>query len=457
MQITINTDKFVKALKYLVKPVTMLIALYAGANAVLFIEKARPSDFGFYKDIFSKELVIKPSNGYPLRKYGDSLTENDIQNARIAWKYFENNYQKETGLFNSVDAYPATTLWDISSSFHALMSAYEIGILDSLDFDNKMSKGLISMQKIQLYKNKLPNKVYSTYTLDMVDYANHTTNEGIGWSAMDIGRFLGSVSRIRKFYPQYTSLINQVVSRWNINSILSDATLHGIGFNFKDKDVTIVQEGKLGYEEYASKGYILNGFDASESVKYTDFLKFLEIYGIEIATDTREVKHHPAYNYVLSESYILDGLEYGWDVNSKELAYRVYKVQKKRANDIGIPVAVSEGHIDKAPYFVYNSVYTNGKTWVCLAENGDDAEEFKSFSTKTAYAWATLYDDKYSKVLLKNLEGLSNKDKGWYSGRYDSDASINETLTANTNAVILECINYKMKGPLLLNFPKKNQ
>jgi hypothetical protein len=346
MQITINTDKFVKGLKYLVKPIIMLVAIYAGANAVLFIEKARPSDFGFYKDIFSKELVIVPTtSGYPLRKYGDSLTKKDIEYAKIAWKYFENNYNEQTGFFNSVDAYPATTLWDISSSSHAVMSAFEIGIIDSLEFSTKMEKQFHSMKTISLYKNELPNKMYNTFNLEMVDYSNRTSKEGIGWSAMDIGRFLGVIKRIHKHYPQYTLLVNEVVSRWNIDKILEDATLHGIGFNFKDKGVTIVQEGKLGYEEYASKGYMVNGYDAIESLKYTDFIKFEEIYGIEIATDTREVKHHPAYNYVLSEPYILDGIEYGWDINSKELAYRVYKAQKKRANDTGIPIAVSEGHI----------------------------------------------------------------------------------------------------------------
>ncbi len=454
MQIIINTDKFIKALKYLIKPVVMLVAIYAGANAVLFIEKARPSDFGFYKDIFSKELVIKSSKNYPLKKYGDSLTQKDLKDARIAWKYFENNYQEETGLYNSVDAYPATTLWDISSALHAVMSAYEIGIIDQEEFDNRLSKGLHSMVVMDLYKDMLPNKVYSTYTLNMVDYANHTTTEGIGWSAMDIGRFFGAVSRIRKFYPKHTALVNQIVSRWKIDKVLEGATLHGIGFNFKDKGVTIVQEGKLGYEEYASKGYMLNDFDATESYKYTDFLKFQEIYGIQIATDTREVKYHPAYNYVLSEPYILDGIEYGWDVNSKELAYRIYKVQQKRAHDINMPIAVSEGHIDKIPYFVYNSIYTNGDEWVCLAENGDDANEFKSFSTKAAYAWGTLYNDDYSQTLLANLEGLYNEDKGWYSGRYDASGTVNKALTANTNGVILECINYKMKGPLLRNFQK---
>ncbi len=453
MQIIINTDKFVKILRYLIKPVVMLVAIYGGANAVLFIEKARPSDFGFYKDIFSKELIIKPSKNYPIRKIGNSLTSKDMEYAAIAWKYFENNYQENTGLFNSVDKYPATTLWDISSSLHALMSAYDIGLIEKEEFNTKISKVLKSLASMSLYKDKLPNKVYSTLTLDMVDYSNHTTLDGIGWSAMDIGRLFSVFYRIRKFYPEFTNQVNNVVKRWDISMVLKDdATLHGIGFNFKDKRSKIVQEGKLGYEEYTAKGYIYNGFDATESYKYTDFLKFEEIYGIQLGTDTREVKQHLAYNFILSEPYILDGIEYGWDINSKELAYRVYEVQKKRAKITGLPVAVSEDHVDKAPYFVYNTIYVNGDKWVCLAESGDDATDFKSFSTKAAFAWATLYDDDYSKVLLKNLQGLNNKQKGWYAGKYDKNGEINKALTANTNGIILECLSYKKRGPLLRSF-----
>jgi len=450
MRIVIDTHKITKYLRYFVKPVVMLATLYLGANAVLFIEKARPSDFGFYKDIFSKELVIKPSESYPLRKKVDSLSAKDLEYAKIAWQYFENNYQEKTGLFNSVDKYPASTFWDISSSYYALMGAYEIGIIDKIEFDAKMQKSLKTLAGITLFKNKLPNKVYSTLTVDMVDYSNHQSLEGVGWSAMDIGRFLGVASRIRKFYPEYTHLINNVLKRWQVDEVLSNnATLHGIGFSFKDKNIKIVQEGKLGYEEYASKGYILNDYDATESFKYTDFIKFVDIYNVQIGADTREVSYHPAYNYVLSEPYILDGLEYGWDINSRELAYRVYKVQKIRAQKTGKPVAVSEDHVDTAPYFVYNAVYANGNKWICYAENGDEANDFKSFSTKAAFAWATLYDDEYSKLLMNSLDGLFDKQKGWYAGRYDKTGKVNVALTANTNAVILESINYKLHGPLL--------
>jgi hypothetical protein len=450
MRIIIDTQKITKYLRYFVKPVVMLATLYLGANAVLFIEKARPSDFGFYKDIFSKELVIKPSATYPLRKTVDSLSETDLTYAKIAWQYFKNNYQEKTGLFNSVDKYPASTFWDISSSYYALMGAYEIGIIEKEEFDNKMRKSMETLANITLFKNKLPNKVYSTLTVDMVDYSNHNSLEGVGWSAMDIGRFLGVAARIRKSYPEYTRLINNVLNRWQIDEVLgNNATLHGIGFSFKDKNIKIVQEGKLGYEEYAAKGYILNDYDATESYKYTDFIKFIDIYNVQIAADTREVSYHPAYNYVLSEPYILDGLEYGWDINSRELAYRVYQVQKMRYKKTGVPVAVSEDHVDTAPYFVYNSIYANSNKWICYAENGDEANDFKSFSTKAAFAWATLYNDDYSAVLTDNLEGLFDEKKGWYAGRYDKSGKINQALTANTNAVVLESINYKLNGPLL--------
>lgn len=108
------------------------------------------------------------------------------------------------------------------------------------------------------------------------------------------------------------------------------------------------------------------GYDVYEAMSYTDFIRFKKIYGTEIGIDTREVKYNPSYNYVLSEPYILDGIEYGWDVNSRELAYRIYSVQKERYKHEKIITAISEDHIDQPPYFIYNSVYADGTPWNCI-------------------------------------------------------------------------------------------
>lgn len=43
------------------------------------------------------------------------LSEEEFEWANVAWQYFENNYQENTGLVNSVDGYPSTTMWDTAS------------------------------------------------------------------------------------------------------------------------------------------------------------------------------------------------------------------------------------------------------------------------------------------------------------------------------------------------------
>jgi len=43
------------------------------------------------------------------------LCHADLEIAKTAWKYFENNYNPETGLVNAVDNYPSTTMWDTGS------------------------------------------------------------------------------------------------------------------------------------------------------------------------------------------------------------------------------------------------------------------------------------------------------------------------------------------------------
>lgn len=53
----------------------------------------------------------------------------DMQAARIAWRYFQNNISPETGLVASVDNYPSTTMWETGSLFDAILSAERLGLI----------------------------------------------------------------------------------------------------------------------------------------------------------------------------------------------------------------------------------------------------------------------------------------------------------------------------------------
>lgn len=437
-----------RSYKFLIKPIVFLIGLITTVWFVMWIETMRPSDFGFYRDIFKTEELIEKRETYPLRKTGQTLTIKEIEMANIAWKYFENNYQSQTGFVNSVDKYNSTTLWDMSSSLMATLSAYEIGIIDTAKLDQRLSRTFNSLLSMQLYDNNLPNKVYNTTNLEMTTYDNRPTPNGVGWSSMDIGRFLTCCTRIIHNYPQYTHFVRRIQTRWNISSAIENASLTGIGLSFKDGKELQVQEGKLGYEEYCAKGFQQMGYDVSNAMQYTDFTKFVEVYGEEIATDSREVKYHPGYNYIVSDPYILDGLEYGFDVNSKELAYRIFVAQKKRYEHTQILTAVGETHIDTIPYFIYNSIYVDGKIWHCVSESGTDANDLKTFSTAVAFGWYYLFDAPYADLLLKNADTLYNPDLGWYAGVYEKTGKLNKAITSNVNAIVLEALNYKLSGPL---------
>lgn len=376
------------------------------------------------------------------------LTAQELAWAKIAWKYFQNNTIPETGLVNSVDKYNASTLWDTSSYLMAVIAAQRLGIIDQTEFDARIFKALDSLTKMPLFEGKLPNKSYNTISLQMVDYNNQPSEKGIGWSAIDIGRVLVPLNVLAWHYPQHTASVKKVMERWDTQPMLVNGVLQGAVVS-DDGKTEYLQEGRLGYEEYAAKSFNLMGLDVSNSLRYTDFLKFVDISGIQVATDSRSAQQYGAHNYVVSEPYILDGVEFGWDHLSQELAWRVYQAQEKRYAETGILTAVSEDNIDQPPYFVYNTVFTDGKIWNAITEKGEDASQFKTLSTKAAFGWHALYETDYTQKLVEKAATLADPERGWYSGVYEVGGQPNKAITANTNGIILEALSYKQGGKLM--------
>jgi len=420
--------------------IIFLLALIVGSFLIYYLNELdlRKKGLGIVqlKDMMAPKILHKP------RK----LTKKDLQNAKVAWKYFENNYNEETGLVNSVDNYPSTTLWDTGNYMMALIGAKELKIITKEEFDRRLKKLLESFKKMKLYKGLLPNKVYNTKTLKMTDYQNRETPEGIGWSAIDIGRVLIPFTYIIFNYPEYSKDIKEIVSRWNVKKMVKEGVLYGAVVE-KGKE-RLLQEGRLGYEQFTSKMFATFGVDITNAIRYDKYLEFVDIYGIDIPYDLRDKEHSDANNYVLMEPYMLDGMEFGWDYFSKEFSYRLYLSQLKRYEKTKILTAVTEDHLDKEPYFIYNCIYVNKKKWVAIDEKGNVKNEFKQLSTKASFAMDALYDTDYTKLLMKEIENLKS-DRGWYTGIYEKDKSINKSINCNTNAIVLESIFYKVKGPII--------
>lgn len=374
------------------------------------------------------------------------LTSEEQTYAKTAWQYFVNNYQQNTGFSNSTGGYPSGTLWDMGNYLMALNAARWLNLINQSEFDGRLNKFLTTLSSLKLFDDALPNKVYNAANGQIVDYGNNPIERGMGWSALDVGRMLAAFDILRTCHPQYGDWIKGIVSKWQIARSLKDGQLFGAVVT-PDKKTMLVQEGRLGYEEYAVRGYELWGFKAPKAGALEPF-KFVEVNGIKIPVDTRDYQTTSANNYVVSESYILDGLEFGLGGYLKEYAARVLEIQKRRFEATGQLTAVTEDNIDQAPYFLYNTIYSNGNTWATITDENKPYPQLRSISTKAAFGWRYLYpDNPYGQKVFDAVKDLRSPDGGgFYTGFYEEKKQPNKSLTGNTNGLILEILYYKARG-----------
>lgn len=390
------------------------------------------------------------------------LTPEEQAYAKTAWQYFVNNYQPATGLTNSTGGYPSGTLWDIGNYLMALNAARWLNLINQGEFDSRLNQFLKTLGGLKLFEDALPNKVYNAATGQMTDYGNNPLERGIGWSALDAGRLMAALHVIRTCHPQYADWIKGILAKWQIARSVKDDHLYGATIA-PDKKTMLVQEGRLGYEEYAARGYELWGFKALKALALEPY-KFIEVNGVRIPVDTRDYKSTQANNYVVSESYILDGIEFGLEGYLKEYAASVLEVQKRRFEATGQLTAVSEDNIDQAPYFLYNTVYANGVSWATITDENKPYPQLRSISTKAAFGWRYLYpDNPYAQKVFDAVKDLRSPDGGgFYAGLYEETKQPNKALTGNTNGLILEILYYKARGnrpligPSLVTFAQPN-
>ncbi|MEM7252916.1 MAG: DUF3131 domain-containing protein [Pseudomonadota bacterium] len=388
------------------------------------------------------------------------LSEIEMEMAKIAWKYMENNFQESTGLVNAVNDYPSTTMWDTASYLGGMVAARELGIIDKSTFDRRITPLLKTFNELDLFRGELPNKAYNTQNGSKVNYANQPGE--IGYSALDLGRLLTWFHIIKSRYPEHANAIDSSILRWNFCRVVDeDGTMFGAVVT-EEKKIQLVQEGRLGYEEYAAKGFNLWGFDTSRASLARPFA-LIPIYNVDVPYDTRDPRRLKAHNYVVSESYVLDGIEFNWDLANdrvshdlehtdpvqSDFAQRVYAVQVRRFEETGILTARTEHQLDGPPYFVYDTIYTDGYPWNTITETGEYVPDFAAIALKGALGMWALWNSAYTDLLFNAINGLYDPEKGFYEGRYENGRGVINTFTANNNGIMLEALLYKTQGKLL--------
>lgn len=379
-----------------------------------------------------------------LPKHGGKLTASEQAMAKQAWKYFERNWNNTTGLVNSVDKFASVTLWDQAAAMAALVSAYELGLVTASDFDQKMSRMLDTLATLPLYKGELPNKVYNAKTLIPVNYGKLDQREEIGWSAIDLGRMALWLKIVGGRYPEFQAQTEQIWQHWQVQRLTKNGQMFGTAVTNGKESYN--QEGRLGYENYAAYGLKLWGLEVSQAIDATTHVGYVNLYNQGVPYDKRDHQTSGANNYVLSEPFILDGIETGFQALPKAYADRVLAAQEARYRATQQLTAVTEDNLDQAPYFVYNTLFVNGQPWAATTDTREIRNDLRFISAKAAIGWHVLYNTPYTQTLATFVESNLKADAGWYNGYYETAQKPNKALTANNNGIILECLLYKKVG-----------
>lgn len=431
--------------------IVFLLALCSGFALVIFLEQPSPVGASSAPD----ETVVTVPEPRALSVFEDitpvplstprPLTAQEIAFAETAWAYFANNTNDLNGLANSANAYPSTTMWEMGAYFTAVVSADLLEIIETDEALDRLEKALVTLASLPLFQDTLPNKAYHTITGEMVNYANQPSEQGIGWSALDVARMVSALGLVKGHYPALAPDIARVLDAWDVPAMVKDGQLYGT--NILDGKVALNQEGRVGYEQYAARGMQRFGYDMYNAYETGEKLMVKTVGGIPIPVDTRLHRNSiPAFT--VSEPYILDGLEFGFDSRSHRFASSIYQAQEQRFRSSGILTAVSESHVSGPPHFIYSTIWGGGDEWAVLSFSGERHDDIRTVATKIAFAWGALFDTPYTNTLIEAVSDLHDPEVGWEEGIYEQTGEPNTSVTANTNAVVLAALAYRAFGPL---------
>lgn len=358
--------------------------------------------------------------------------------AKVSWSYMDANYQSASGFVNATPDWANTTLWDVGGQIIAFVAAKELGYIAPDQFDERMTKTLKTLEHTDLFRNVAFSKQYSTST-------GRVSNERTGWSATDLGRFLVALRILAVNEPQYAAQAEQIAHRNDFSQIVKDGYLQGEVIGSSGQPWAY-QEGRIGYEQYIARGFAAWGANVSNALDVKRNAQPVDVLGVSLLADKR------ANDRLLSEPFILYGLELGLDGDMRDLAQKVLQTQEARYKSTGKVTIVSEDAVSVPPeYFYYYCVYCSGKPFVIDGSTPGKAMSGPRWvSTKAAYAWNALFPSDYTRLAVDYVNAAKDPKRGWASGIYEDSKKSTNTFDINTAAVLMEVAFYRLRGDVPL-------
>jgi hypothetical protein len=380
------------------------------------------------------------------------LTDEELSWGKTAWKYFENNYNPQSGLVNLKDGYQLITMETVADYIVALMAARDLDIISKHEFDSRLSLVFGFLNTMQLAFGEVPNVNYNAVSMMPTNYANQYGT--IGWAVSHIGRLMVVLRLLRNLHPQYGEYADRIVLRWTFCTLtdLEGNMYSAVNANGKPEKYL---DAKHGWKEYIARGFKAWGFKMKKAAML-DPIESIRIYDTELYFDGNDERSAGGNNALVSMPYILTALEFGWenipylaiDARYYDQMQNVYEVQKRRHEREDIFTARTSHEINVEPYTVYDAIFANGYKWTTISDNGVYYPFYAAVSTKAAFGMWAIWKTDYTDQLMLITNNLFDPSRGWFEGRLEKTGDVVRTLTCSTNAAVLEALFFKKSGRL---------
>lgn len=355
-----------------------------------------------------------------------------IEDAKVAWSYFEKWTNPKTGLCPATVhvngrksiLHEAVTMWDVGSHINALIAAHQLELISSKAFKRAVDKIRPNLAGRRSQGRLLPQGWIVT---DRIKW-------GIkDFDGCDAGRLLSSLYNLDT-YGVAGEVAAPIVESWDLPEIIRDGIIYSV------TDGEMVSTYKSHCAHYAAWAFKIWGMEAlspyERPMSHTDG----EMALLEAAARIGPLGAEPL---------LLEALELEMSPESAFLADTLFAAQLEERRESGLFTCVSESPIDRSPWFVYSGIDLSkeGRTWATdtvdsLPEHrsAQFAREHITVSTKAAYLWYAYNQHEYTGALIERLRAQTKTKNGFRSGLYQSSGEATRNSDLNTNAVILQAI-----------------
>ena len=365
-----------------------------------------------------------------------------LEDAVTAWSYFYRMTDRRTGLVPATVFYSggrktalkSATMWDMASHINALMAAADLDLIDEGGFRDSIAKILLSIKGKTKDGRRLPSEWIRT---------DRRKSGNTNFDGCDGGRLLAALKNLSQ-HRFGGSIADNLVRSWDLDKIVVDRKIFSV-----------------------IDGELLSTYD-SHCAHYS--ARAFRAWGMDVASPYEVLADRPAHEGKMAlldvvanigpigaEPLLLEAVDFGLSPETAYIADVLFAAQYREYETTGDLVCVSEGPIDRAPWFTYQGLQFNApdRTWTIGTVRNDEkyaTPEFQAanrvFSTKAAFLWAAHKPNGFSDILLNYARKAAKSTVGFASSIYSATGEPTRNYSdINTNGIILQTIARMLADP----------